>query len=99
MAGMNLLAVLHQLVLARKRLHPHTQPLNVCTRYRTYHVQCCGSGSGIQCLFDPWIQEQGRVKNPDPDPGWVKNQDPYPGSGICIRDEQPGSYFRELDPG
>jgi hypothetical protein len=34
-------------------------------------------GSGIQCLFDPWIL----------DPGWVQ---------IRIRDEQPGSYFREL---
>jgi hypothetical protein len=32
-------------------------------------TQCCGSGSGIQSLFDP---------------------------GIRIRDEQPGSYFREL---
>jgi hypothetical protein len=29
------------------------------------------SGSGIRCLFDPWIR----------DPGWVKNQDPDPGSG------------------
>ncbi len=36
-------------------------------------MQCCGSGSGIRCLFDPWIR----------DPWWVKNQDP-------------GSYFREL---
>ncbi len=25
---------------------------------------CCGSG--IRCLFDPWIR----------DPGWVKSQDP-----------------------
>ncbi len=33
--------------------------------------QCFGSGSGIRCLFDPWIR----------DPGWVKNQDPDPGSG------------------
>jgi hypothetical protein len=39
--------------------------------------QCCGSRSGIRCLFDPWIR----------DPGWVN---------IRIRDEQPGSYFREL---
>ncbi len=30
--------------------------------------QCCGSG--IQCLFDPWIR----------DPGWVKNKDEHPGS-------------------
>jgi hypothetical protein len=29
-------------------------------------MQCCESGSGIRCLFDPWIG----------DPGWVKNQDP-----------------------
>ncbi len=27
--------------------------------------QCCVSGSGIRCIFDPWIR----------DPGWVKNQD------------------------
>jgi hypothetical protein len=32
--------------------------------------QCCGSG--IRCLFDPWIR----------DPGWVKSQDPDPGSGM-----------------
>ncbi len=32
--------------------------------------QCCESGSGIRCLFDPWIW----------DPGWVENQDPDPGS-------------------
>jgi hypothetical protein len=25
-------------------------------------LQCCGSGSGIRCLFDPWIG----------DPGWVE---------------------------
>ncbi len=33
--------------------------------------QCCGSGSEIRCLFDPWIRY----------PGWVNNQDPDPGSG------------------
>jgi hypothetical protein len=32
-------------------------------------AQCCGSGSRIRCLFDPWIR----------DPGWVKSQDPDPG--------------------
>jgi hypothetical protein len=31
----------------------------------------------------------------DPDPGWVTKQSGS-GSGIRIRDEQPGSYFREL---
>jgi hypothetical protein len=57
-------------------------------------LQCCGSGSGIGCLFDPWIW----------DPGWVESQHPDPGSGMGrksasgsgIRDEQPGSYFLEL---
>ncbi len=38
--------------------------------YRNKHRnQCCGSGSGIRCLIDPWIR----------DPVWVKNQDPDPG--------------------
>jgi hypothetical protein len=36
--------------------------------------QCYGSGSGIWCLFDPWIRN----------PGWVKNQDPDPGSTTRI---------------
>jgi hypothetical protein len=27
------------------------------------------SGSGIWCLFDPWIRDQGWVKNPDPGSG------------------------------
>ncbi len=39
--------------------------------------QCCGSvfqdpGSGIRCLFDPWIR----------DPGWVESQHQDPGSGM-----------------
>jgi hypothetical protein len=33
---------------------------------------CCGSGSGIRCLFDPWIR----------DPGWVKKL----GSGSGMND-------------
>jgi hypothetical protein len=41
-------------------------------------------GSGIRCLFDPWIR----------DPGRVESQHPHPGFGI--RDEQPESYFLEL---
>jgi hypothetical protein len=43
--------------------------------------QCCGSGSGIRCLVDPGI----RIG---------KNSES--GSGIRIRGEQPGSYFREF---
>jgi hypothetical protein len=45
---------------------------------------CSGSGSGIWCLFDPWIW----------DPGWEKNQDPDLGSRSWINNQ--GSYFREL---
>jgi hypothetical protein len=47
---------------------------------------CCGQccGSGIRCLFDPGIR--GLLPR---DPGWVKIR-------IRIRNEQPGSYFREL---
>ncbi len=33
---------------------------------------CCGSGSGIRCLFDPWIR----------DLRWVQSQHPDPGSGM-----------------
>jgi hypothetical protein len=42
--------------------------------------QSCGSG--IRCLFDPWIR----------DPAWAKNQDP--GSGMNIPDHIFG--FRAL---
>jgi hypothetical protein len=36
--------------------------------------QCCGSGSGTRCFFDPWIQ----IRNP----GWGKNPDPESGMNI-----------------
>jgi hypothetical protein len=42
--------------------------------------QCCGYGFGIRCLFGPL----------DPGSGTRKK------IRIRIRDEQPGSYFREL---
>jgi hypothetical protein len=41
---------------------------------RIIRGQCCGSG--IRCLFDPWIR----------DTGWVKNHDPDPGSGMNNKD-------------
>jgi hypothetical protein len=48
-----------------------TQGIEVLTR-----VQCSVAdpypGSGIGCLFDPWIW----------DPGWVESQHPDPGSGM-----------------
>jgi hypothetical protein len=55
---------------------------------------CCGSGSGIRRIFDPWIRDPGWVKNPDNIPDhfsenletifWVKilklfDVDPDPG--------------------
>jgi hypothetical protein len=40
--------------------------------------------SGIRCLFDPWIRNPG------------SRMGKKSGSGSGIRDEQPGSYFREL---
>jgi hypothetical protein len=50
-----------------------------------YIFQCCGSGSGIRCLFDPWIRDPGSRRVADSsDPGWKKV-----GSGI--RDKHPGS--------
>ncbi len=74
--------------------------------------QCCGSGSGIGCLFDPWIRN----------PGWekvsIRIQDEQPGSyflelrnhffaflGVKILkffDEDPGSGMETVrirDPG
>jgi hypothetical protein len=33
------------------------------------YTQCCGSGSGIRCLFDPWIRIPGWEKNQVTDPG------------------------------
>jgi hypothetical protein len=41
------------------------------------------AGSGIRCLFNPWIR----------DPVYAKHQDPDPGSGSGIN---PTSYFLEL---
>jgi hypothetical protein len=49
--------------------------------------RCCASGSGIQCLYDPWIQDLGGARI-----GRKSSSE----SVIQIRDEHPGSYFREL---
>ncbi len=47
--------------------------------------QCCGSGSGIRCLFDPWIQ--------DPVPFWPLD----PGSGKVFSGSRiPNPYVWEL---
>jgi hypothetical protein len=34
--------------------------------FTSYLFQCCGSGSGIRCLFDPWTRIRDRFF---PDPG------------------------------
>ncbi len=31
-------------------------PEEELNRSLNYIIQCCGSGSGIRCLFDPWIR-------------------------------------------
>ncbi len=49
-----------------KRYPTYTHPLS-----RNTIFQCCGYGSGIRCLFDRWIRDQGWAKNQDPDPGWT----------------------------
>jgi hypothetical protein len=41
--------------------------------------QCCGSGSGIECFYDPWIR--------DPDPGLVMEE-------FRVRDPNPGYTFQ-----
>jgi hypothetical protein len=39
-------------------------------RYSTNILnQCCGSGSGIRCFFEPWIRDPGWVKIRIRDPG------------------------------
>ncbi len=56
----------HRLQLIRQQI-PHLQP-SKCPHNIT-DEQCCGSG--IRCLFYPWIREPGWVKNQYPDPGWT----------------------------
>jgi hypothetical protein len=60
---------------ALKIEHPVLRNMN----FFNFFIFISGSGSGIRCLFDPWIR----------DPGWLKIK-------IRIKDDHPGSYFREL---
>ncbi len=48
-------AALYQIFFSTKR-----QPKN----------QCCGSGSGIRCLFDPWIRDGEKVSI------WIRDEQP-----------------------
>jgi hypothetical protein len=71
--------LLHPLLLLLLRLQV-VQDIRLNKRDDKIRVllQCCGSGSVIRCIFDPWIR----------DPGWVKDQDLDPGSrsGMNIPD-------------
>jgi hypothetical protein len=53
--------------------HERRQPRAIWSVFKDTFLlyQCCRSGSGIRCLFDPWIRVPGWVKNQDPDPGWT----------------------------
>ncbi len=48
---------------------PQPGPSGVAPSQVVITAQCCGPGSGIRCLFDPWIRDG--QKNQDPDPGWT----------------------------
>jgi hypothetical protein len=64
-------------------------------------IQCCGSGSGIRCLFDPWIRDPGKVKNQDPDPGsgsMMNNPSHFSESGETIFWVKILKFF-DADPG
>ncbi len=52
-----------------------------CTPCLLRFHQCCGSGSGIRCLFRPL------------DPGWVKSQDPDPGWTTRILFQRARNHF------
>ncbi len=44
-------------------------PLTSGSGSRRPKNQCCGSGYGIRCLFDPWIRDPGIRNRCFPDPG------------------------------
>ncbi len=54
------------------------EPIRTKGRTICYISQCCGSGSGIRCLFDPWIRDPGSRMGKKSasgsgirDPGWT----------------------------
>jgi hypothetical protein len=40
-----------------QRILPNQDKLLVIYRMCNRKIQCCGSGSGIRCLFGPWIRD------------------------------------------
>jgi hypothetical protein len=53
--------------------------------HKVWSKHRCRSGSGIRCLFDPWIR----------DPGWVKKS--RSGPGIRIQDNIPDHISESLE--
>jgi hypothetical protein len=51
------------------------------TKLEIWKKQCCGSGSGIRCLFDPWIRDPGSgigfFRIPDPKPIFLRASWPF----------------------
>jgi hypothetical protein len=39
-------------------------------KVKSTYPQCCGSGSGFRCFFNPLIRDPVWGKNLDPDPGY-----------------------------
>jgi hypothetical protein len=62
-------------------LSNHMVRSEIWIRYTMVSVADPDPGSGIRCLFNPWIR----------DPGWVKSQDRNPGSGMYNRIIFPGA--------
>jgi hypothetical protein len=50
-----------KLATPRKMQHAHQEKYSivlVCIVFNNTSItKCCGSGSGIRCLFDPWIRD------------------------------------------
>ncbi len=56
--------------MSRLGMEPRPPASQASTVAKAYSNQCCGSGSGIRCLFDPWIRDRffpdpgSRIPNP-----------------------------------
>jgi hypothetical protein len=67
------------------------------------HKQCCGSGSGIRCLFDPWNRDPDwvkiRIRIRDEQPGSYELRDHFLGLkylNSLVRIRNPGSGMEKI---